>query len=517
MSRPVAMLDVAPARRGRAFGYAAVTWGFVALAIGCAIFADLHIAAMHPWADLAAFGAGFLRPDLAAITLRAVALTIAFAVVGVGLGAGVGFALSLAFARSRAVRVLAAGLRSIHELFWALLLLQITGISATTGVLALAIPYAGIFAKVYAEIVEEADLSAERALPSGTSILARFAFVRAPLLSEAFRAYLLYRLECGMRSTLILGFIGVPTIGFDLETYFNQGDYNQVAALILAFYALIATRGLWARLKTLPFLVVGSLVVLATMVTSLGGDPVGVRLARFGAALVPRPLRDHDGASWAWLGDILGHQVWPGLMATLALSQLAATLAAVSALALFPAISRRFSGPLGRIVGRGFLIVLRGTPEFVFAYILLQLLGPSMLPAVLALGVHNGGIIGFLMGRHADQLLYRRDAPRRLDLYAYETLPRLYGQFMALVLYRYEIIVRESAILGILGVRTLGYYVDADFYEFKFDRALVVLLATAALSVAIDAASRGLRERLRIEALPTRLAAGVVRVRPAEA
>ena len=50
-----------------------------------------------------------------------------------------------------------------------------------------------------------------------------------------------------MRSTLILGFIGVPTIGFDLETYFNQGDYRQVAALILAFYALIATRGLWAR------------------------------------------------------------------------------------------------------------------------------------------------------------------------------------------------------------------------------------------------------------------------------
>jgi phosphonate transport system permease protein len=77
--------------------------------------------------------------------------------------------------------------------------------------------------------------------------------------------------------------------------------------------------------------------------------------------------------------------------------------------------------------------------------------------------------------------------------------------------------VRESAILGILGVRTLGYYVDADFYEFKFDRALVVLLATAALSVAIDAASRGLRERLRIEALPSRLAAGVVQVRPAEA
>ncbi len=198
------------------------------------------------------------------------------------------------------------------------------------------------------------------------------------------------------------------------------------------------------------------------------------------------------------------------------LSQLAATLAAIAALVLFPAISERFSGPVGRGLGRAFLIALRGTPEFVFTYILLQLFGPSMLPAVLALGLHNGGIIGFLMGRHADQLLYRRDAPRRFDLYAYETVPRLYGQFMALVLYRYEIIVRESAILGILGVHTLGYYVNADFYEFKFDQAVVVLLATAALSFAIDAASRAVRRRLRIDVLPTRLA-GVAQRRVAEA
>ena len=502
-------------RRGPALGYASVTWAFLALALGCAFAADLHITALHPLADLMRFGAGFLRPDLAAVSLRAAILTLAFAVIGVGLGACAGLGLALVYERSRAVRFAAALLRSIHELFWAMLLLQITGISATTGVLALAIPYTGIFAKVYAEIMEEADLSAERALPTGVGILSRFVFVRAPLLADAFRSYLLYRLECGMRSTLILGFIGVPTIGFDLETYFSQGDYRQAAALILAFYALIATRGLWARAKALPFLIVGSLVALVTLTDSLTGDPVATRLARFGHAIVPQPLRTGSGDVLSWFWAILQHQVGPGLVATMVLSQLAATLAAVLALILFPAISQRFSGPIGRVLGRGFLIVLRGTPEFVFAYILLQLFGPSMLPAVLALGVHNGGIIGFLMGRHADQLLYRRDAPRRLDLYAYETVPRLYGQFMALVLYRYEIIVRESAILGILGIHTLGFYVNADFYEFRFDQACVVLAATAFLSMAIDAVSRAVRKRLRIETLPTRLA--VARAPGAEA
>jgi ABC-type phosphate/phosphonate transport system permease subunit len=106
--------------------------------------------------------------------------TVAFAVLGVALGAGTGFLLALVFARLRAVRLLCAFLRSVHELFWALLLIQIAGLSPTTGILAVAIPYSGIFAKVFAEMIEEADLSAERVLPAGTSTIARFAYARIP-------------------------------------------------------------------------------------------------------------------------------------------------------------------------------------------------------------------------------------------------------------------------------------------------------------------------------------------------
>ena len=119
--------------------------------------------------------------------------------------------------------------------------------------------------------------------------------------------------------------------------------------------------------------------------------------------------------------------------------------------------------------------------------------------------MHNGGIIAYLMGRHADALHYRRDAPRGFGLYAYETLPRLGGQFVALLLYRYEIIVRESAILGMLSVYTIGFYIQADLDDFRMDRVVVLLLATGLLSASIDALSRMVRRRLRVERLPTRL------------
>ncbi len=510
---------MAEARETGRLGYAGATrWFLLAAAVSLAL-ADLAVSGPDPWAEMARVLAGILRPDLLAVAGRSVALTVAFAVLGVSLGAAVGLLLALVFHRLRAVRALAAALRSVHELFWALLLLQVTGLSPVTGILAIAIPYAGIFAKVFSEIIEEADLAADRVLPVGTGLVSRFAYARIPVLAGPFGTYLLYRFECGMRSTLVLGFIGLPTMGFELETYFRQGRYAEAAALVLVFYLLIGTRRLWVRPATLPFLLAGSALALAWLTEPLAGDSVWQNLARFlGHDIVPRPLRGGaelaDPATWlalgAWLWAILAGQALPGLVNTLVLSQIALVASGALALLVFPLACRRFAGAAGRPFGRVALVVLRSTPEYMLAYLLLQTLGPSMLPAAVALALHNGGIIGYLLGRQADALPYRPDAPRGLDLYAYETVPRLYGQFLAYALYRWEIIVRESAIFGVLGVLTLGYFIDAAITELRLDAAVVLIAATGLLSIGIDALSRGLRRRLRIENRPVRLSAGDV-------
>jgi phosphonate transport system permease protein len=496
----------APVRYGQASGV------FLALAIVCLLGADLVVSALDPWAELRRLAHGFVRPDLLSLEAKSVVWTVAFAVLGVGLGAVSGFALAIAFPRFRAVRALCAALRSVHELFWALLLLQITGLSATTGILAIAIPYAGIFAKVFAEMIEEADLSAEQVLPAGTSNVSAFAYARLPDLAAAFGHYTLYRLECGMRSTLVLGFVGLPTMGFHLESAFRQGRYAEAAAFLLVFYLLIGSRRLWARVGTVPFLVVGSLLVLPD---TIGGGSTLTNLTRFLTRdIVPSPLRGADllafdtwGRLASWLSPIVTGQIFPGALQTIVLSQIALVATGIGALALFPLVSRRFSGRIGQPLGRVLLVLVRSTPEYMLAYVLLQLLGPSMLPAILALTIHNSGIVGYLLGRHADALPYRPDAPAGLNLYAYETVPRLYGQFLAYLLYRWEIILRESAIFGILGVVTLGFYVDAAISELRLDVAVVLIAATGLMSMAVDKLSRSLRRSLRINALPTRLSA----------
>lgn len=512
-------------RPGPRLGYANTSLAFLLAGLACLLVADLGITVLHPGAELARLLHGVLHPDLLAIGWASVALTVAFAVLGVSAGAAAGFALALPFARSRTVRLCCAALRSVHELFWALLLMQVLGPSPAAGLLAIAIPYAGIFAKVFSEMIEEADLAADRVLPDGTGAVSRFAYARLPLLARPFGDYLLYRLECGLRSTLVLGFIGLPTMGFELEGYFRQGHYAQAAGFVAVFYLLIGTRRLWARPATLPALLLGSVAVLAWLAPPVGGASVWTALARFlGHDIVPQPLRGAawgDGETWAalagWLWVILRSQALPGVVNTLVVSQLAAVAMAVLALALFPLTSRHFAGRLGRPLGRALLVVIRSTPEYMAAYVLLQLLGPSMLPAVIALALHNGGILGFLMGRQADGVALRADAPHGADLYFYEVVPRLYGQFLAYVLYRWEIIVRESAIFGILGVRTLGFHVDAAIQELRLDVALVLIVVTGLLSMLIDAASRALRRRLRVGDRPVRLSAADARAAaPAE-
>ncbi|MFD2237476.1 PhnE/PtxC family ABC transporter permease [Aureimonas populi] len=504
-------LDAAPPRRLSRVGVALL---FVALALAAIPFADLSISGHDPWRVVSLMAAGLLSPDFSALEslAHAGAATVSFALVGVACGAGAGLALA-PFYRLRLVRGLCVAVRAIHELFWALVLMQVFGISATTGILALALPYAGIFAKVFSEYMEEGDRRPAEAMPPGASVLSVFFYARVPPVARELGVYTLYRLECGMRSSAVLGFIGLPTLGFQLDTFFRQGHYGAVAAVLILYYFLIATIRLWMRWRLSPLYLGAALWYLA----GLSWPPMGSgALWRFlGHDIVPAPLRGGalgDAATWerfgSWLLDIVVGQGLPGLFATMLVAQMALVLAGLVAILAFPLIVPQLTGRIGSAFGHLGLVVGRSTPEYMLAYILVQVFGPSMLPAVVALGLHNGAIVAHLLGRQTEGLhgRLRVDAPRGLNLYAFEVLPRIYGSFLALLFYRWEIIVRESAILGLLGVATLGFYVDLAIGEIRLDRAMVLLALTVAATLCVDGVSRRLRAGLGIASLSSRAA-----------
>jgi len=62
-----------------------------------------------------------------------------------------------------------------------------------------------------------------------------------------------------------------------------------------------------------------------------------------------------------------------------------------------------------------------------------------------------------------------------------------------------------SRIFGILGVVTLGYFIDAAITELRLKTAVVLIIVTGLLSIGVDTLSRWLRRRLRVENRPVRL------------
>lgn len=481
---------------------ARTTFLFVAIAIVALAFSDIAITSINPWRDLGRFFLGVVTPDFFSTEglTTAILRTVAFAFTGVALGSACGFLLALMY-RWRIIRLFSAFIRAIHELFWALIFLQFFGFHPLTGVLAIAIPYSGIFAKVYSEILDEADPEPRTLLPMGTSAISMFLYARVPDVWDRIRTYTAYRLECGMRSSAILGFVGLPTIGFYLESSFSQGQYSEAGALLILFYVLIATIPWWVKPKLLPIYVFGAPFFLGEGLPIVWGN-----VARFFTEdIVPSPIRNSEGLGelGVWFGDLMLNEAIPGIWNTVVLTQIALVFTGLLALLAFPLISNHFGGPGRRTSGHIFLVIARSTPEYILAYILLQLWGPSMLPAVVALALHNGGIIGHLIGRQTNNIKLRADAGNGLNRYGYELVPRVYSSFLAFLFYRWEIIMRETAILGILGVATLGFYIDSSIQNIQFDRAMVLILITAMLNIGIDGLSRFIRRRLALQTMPT--------------
>lgn len=470
---------------------------FVLSALACLPFADLALYQSEPGSELLRMLQGLFSPHWQDIPglLRALGSTVAFALLAVALAAVLGLGLAFLF-RWRCVRILAASTRAVHEIFWGLIFMQVYGLSATTGLLAILIPYVGIFTKVYAEIIEQQSCIPGSTLAPGTKVVSRYLYTLLPQAWPQLIAYTRYRFECALRSSAILGFIGLPTLGFHLETAFKQGDYNEAAALLLIFYILIASIKYWLKARLIPVYLITAYFLLPDS-PAVGGSYLWQFISQ---DIWPRAVLE---GQWLdalhWYHKQFMQLALPGIGQTLLLTQLALVLTGIFTLICYALGSRLLVGKKIRMGGAGILLVMRSTPEMMLAFILLLVFGPSGLPAVIALAVHNGGLIGYLVARYSELLNLPPDAPRGINRYFYNITPRIYPQFLALLFYRWEVILRESAIMGILGISTLGFYIDSAFEDMRFDKAFFLILITALLNILVDKLSRQIRRYCQLQ------------------
>ncbi len=225
----------------------------------------------YSFAPALTYEAAFVPPDAPPLLLKvadAARRTVCFAAAAMSLaivaGGILGFLASTAWWRrdidargaiARAVfptiyvcaRSLIAVMRSVHELLWAVVFLVAIGLTDLGAVIAIAIPYAGTLAKVFSELIDEAADDAAMALRgSGAGPAQVFAFGLVPRALPDMGAYTLYRFECALRSSAVLGFFGPETLGKFIKLSWDENHYGEVWTYLYALVAMIVIIEWWS-------------------------------------------------------------------------------------------------------------------------------------------------------------------------------------------------------------------------------------------------------------------------------
>jgi len=202
------------------------------------------------------FLALMLRPALETVQISVAGILIAMAIgwpLGLWATASLRFSGILHERRTAAGRwlggflpyALARGLlsvfRSVPEFVWAFVFVRAVGLGPFPGVLAIGVGYGGILGKVYSEILETVDPKPLEALhAAGAGRLAIAAYGVLPQAWPNLVSYTLYRWECAIRASAILGFVGAGGLGQQLELSMRMFQFDEVLTILGILFLLVA-------------------------------------------------------------------------------------------------------------------------------------------------------------------------------------------------------------------------------------------------------------------------------------
>jgi phosphonate transport system permease protein len=148
------------------------------------------------------------------------------------------------------------------------------------------------------------------------------------------------------------------------------------------------------------------------------------------------------------------------------------------------------------------LVAARSVNTLIWALFFVAVLGPGALAGTLAIAFHSIGFTGKLLGealedsnRGTIEALEASGAPW-LSIALKGYWPQVRPAFWAIVLFRWDINVRESAVLGLVGAGGVGMALDTALNLFQWDRAAMILVAILAVVVAAEVATTQLRKRI---------------------
>lgn len=194
----------------------------------------LLLVAREAWRTVAIATAGTFLALILAIPLTLLSTTV------LSVSSLSGRMQALPFVLRQLIRWLLILMRSVPELIWALVFVRVVGLGPAAGVLAIGLTYAGMLGKVYGEIVESGEREAATALlRNGAGRIQTFFYSVLPANATELTSYTIYRWECAIRASTVLGFVGAGGLGQQMDNSMRMFNGSEVATMLIVFIALV--------------------------------------------------------------------------------------------------------------------------------------------------------------------------------------------------------------------------------------------------------------------------------------
>lgn len=503
--------------------------------------------------NAARFAARMLPLDLppAGELLGLVLETLAIVLLATLLSVALSIPLALAAARATASGAMARGTartlivlaRAVPDLIPAIVLMRLFGLGPAAGILAMGIHSVGMVAKLYADAIEDLDASPRIAVASvgATRRQQIWAAIPSALLPQVI-ATALHRFDINLRTSVLLGYVGVGGIGLAIADALRSLDYQRGMALALV------------------------VLVLCIVVELVSGA--------LRAAILPGPSRSATPSTWAdrllrrggpsadpGSVGITPPWSWPRILRMLGIAAMALlTLAAIRRVHLEPralldglvdlphtlslfvppsfggaratvlpellvtiqiALAATFLGSLlalpigilsaGNVVPhrgvhaamRMLIVAVRGIPELILAIVFVVISGLGAVAGTLALAV---GAVGLLSKLVADSLeetdtsvqeAVRASGASAAQVLAAATLRQAAPAIVAHVLYLLDTNIRSATLLGVVGAGGIGFLLLNAARINQFPVVTTIVLLMIAVVLALEALAIGLRRAIR--------------------
>lgn len=151
---------------------------------------------------------------------------------------------------------------------------------------------------------------------------------------------------------------------------------------------------------------------------------------------------------------------------------------------------------------RSFIVFTRAIPDLIWALIFVAAVGLGPFPGTLAIAIHSIGMLGKLYAESIEEIdggqveALRSTGAHPLQTLALAVVPQVTPAFVGLTLYRWDINIRNSIVLGLVGAGGLGFELQTSMRLFQYPQVLTILLFVFVIVLVVEQTSSFVRERV---------------------